>query len=186
MKGKKNCSPGSKLVPFRADPFQEVICVQRSNQEVTKVISLHKNGRKPFKCIHSLQPSNCKFVKYFTVCFFFLLFLQIIFLPIIKSLFYQILLSSIQSKRTQLTAFPPDPGRDLDLGPPRPVLLGDAPRPLGWGVKLVSESHLSNSSLTNLSICSLLTSSLVPSDCKTIIRKISEYVVQSLSDNFKN
>ena len=64
-----------------------------------------------------------------------------------------------------LTAFPPDPGLDLDLGPPRPVLLGEAPLPLGCGVNDVSESHLSNSSRTNLSICSRLTSSDVPSDC---------------------
>ena len=63
------------------------------------------------------------------------------------------------------TLFPaPELGRDRDLAPPLALLplLGDGPLPLG--LKDPSESHLSNSSLTNFSICSLFISSLVPSD----------------------
>ena len=40
------CSTWSKFFPLREDPISEGFVVQKSNQEVTKVVPLYKNGRK--------------------------------------------------------------------------------------------------------------------------------------------
>ena len=45
------CSPRSKFFPSRVDPFWMCFSNQQSKQEVTKVVSLCKNGRKTKECI---------------------------------------------------------------------------------------------------------------------------------------
>ena len=54
LKG-KNLLPGSKLFPFRVEPFLQGIGVQESKQTLTKVVSLVKNGGKSTECISSLK-----------------------------------------------------------------------------------------------------------------------------------
>ena len=42
--------PVGAFFSFRGDPFQKELCLPESKQEVTKVVSLVKNGGKSNKC----------------------------------------------------------------------------------------------------------------------------------------
>ena len=49
----KKAQRGSKLFPFRKDPFSEGDCCAGCKQEITKVVFLVINGGKSTKCVYS-------------------------------------------------------------------------------------------------------------------------------------
>ena len=48
----KEFAPEGLLFPFRTDPFSEGVWFSGKQTEVTKIVSVWKNGSKPSKCIN--------------------------------------------------------------------------------------------------------------------------------------